>query len=53
MADTTRRDFIATSAVVAAAAAAGRALGQSAASAATPAGSFYQKGDVRMTAASR
>src|SRR6188768_729615 len=49
MADTTRRDFIATSAVaVAAAAAAGRALGQTTASAAAPPGSFYQKGDVRI-----
>jgi pimeloyl-ACP methyl ester carboxylesterase len=43
MADTTRRDFLATSAAVAAAAAAGRALGQAA-----PSGSFYQRGDVRI-----
>jgi pimeloyl-ACP methyl ester carboxylesterase len=44
MADTTRRDFITTSAAVAAAAAAGRALGQ----ATTPAGTFYEKGGVRI-----
>ena len=44
MADTTRRDFIATSAAVAAAATAARALGQSAA----PAGTFYEKGAVRI-----
>jgi hypothetical protein len=48
MADTTRRDFIATSAAVAAATAAGRALGQAAANAAVPAGTFYQKGEVRI-----
>ena len=48
MADTTRRDFLTTSAAVAAAAAAGRALGQATANAATAAGSFYQKGDVRI-----
>src|SRR5688572_1867600 len=48
MADTTRRDFITTSAAVAAAAAAGRALGQATANAATPAGTFFQKGDVRI-----
>ena len=47
-ADTTRRDFLTTSAAVAAAAAAGRALGQSAAQAATPPGTFYTKGDVRI-----
>jgi pimeloyl-ACP methyl ester carboxylesterase len=48
MADTTRRDFITTSAAVAAAAAARRALGQSAAQAAAPAGTFYEKGAVRI-----
>ena len=49
MADTTRRDFIATSAAaVAATAAAGRALGQPAARAATPSGTFYEKGSVRI-----
>jgi pimeloyl-ACP methyl ester carboxylesterase len=48
MTDTTRRDFITTSAAVAAAAAAGRALGQSAAQAATSAGTFYEKGAVRI-----
>ena len=48
MADTTRRDFITTSAAVAAAAAAGRALGQTAAQAATPTGTFYEKGAVRI-----
>jgi pimeloyl-ACP methyl ester carboxylesterase len=48
MTDTTRRDFITTSAAVAAAAAAGRALGQSAAQAATPSGTFYKTGDVRI-----
>jgi pimeloyl-ACP methyl ester carboxylesterase len=46
MNDTTRRDFITTSATVAAAAAAGRALGQSAARAATSA--FYENGAVRI-----
>jgi pimeloyl-ACP methyl ester carboxylesterase len=49
MADTTRRDFLTTSAVaVAAAAAAGRALGQTAQPAAVPAGAFYERGPVRI-----
>jgi pimeloyl-ACP methyl ester carboxylesterase len=48
MADTTRRDFLTTSAAVAAAAAAARALGQSAEQTPIPAGSFYEKGDVRI-----
>ena len=48
MSDTTRRDFIATSAAAVAATAAGRALGQSTARAATPTGTFYEKGDVRI-----
>jgi pimeloyl-ACP methyl ester carboxylesterase len=48
MSDTTRRDFITTSAAVAAAAAAGRALGQTAAEAASPAGTFYERGAVRI-----
>jgi pimeloyl-ACP methyl ester carboxylesterase len=48
MSDTTRRDFISTGAAVAAAAAAERAFGQAAARAATPAGNFYQRGDVRI-----
>lgn len=46
MTDTTRRDFIATGAAVAAAAAAERAFGQAAAS--TAGGQFYQRGDVRI-----
>jgi pimeloyl-ACP methyl ester carboxylesterase len=46
MTDTTRRDFIATGAAVAAAAAAERAFGQAAAS--TAGGAFYQRGDVRI-----
>ena len=45
MTDTTRRDFIATGAAVAAAAAAERAFGQ-AATAST--GQFYERGDVRI-----
>src|SRR5687768_16069786 len=48
MADTTRRDFLATSAAVAAAAAAGRALAQTAEPPAIPAGAFYEKGGVRI-----
>jgi pimeloyl-ACP methyl ester carboxylesterase len=49
MADTTRRDFITTGAVaVAAAAAAGRALGQSARPVTVPAGAFFEKGPVRI-----
>ncbi|HEY7671586.1 MAG TPA: alpha/beta hydrolase [Gammaproteobacteria bacterium] len=48
MADTTRRNFITTSAAIAAAAAARRALGQSAPQGATPAGTFYAKGAVRI-----
>jgi pimeloyl-ACP methyl ester carboxylesterase len=48
MSDTTRRDFITTSAAVAAAAAAERAFGQAAAGAATTAGNFYQRGEVRI-----
>src|SRR5690606_25849639 len=47
MADTTRRDFITTSAAIAAAAATTRALGQSAARPAAP-GTFYERGDVRI-----
>ena len=43
MADKTRRDFITTSAAVAAAAAASRAFGQASAP-----GTFYEKGDVRI-----
>lgn len=45
MTDTTRRDFIATGAAVAAAAAAERAFGQAAT---TGAGPFYERGDVRI-----
>jgi pimeloyl-ACP methyl ester carboxylesterase len=48
MADTTRRDFLTTGAAVAAAAAAERAFGQSTARAATPSGTFYEKGAVRI-----
>jgi pimeloyl-ACP methyl ester carboxylesterase len=48
MADTTRRDFITTSAAIAAATAAGRALGQSATETAAPTGAFYAKGAVRI-----
>jgi pimeloyl-ACP methyl ester carboxylesterase len=47
MADTTRREFLTTSAAVAATAAAARALGQSARSS-TPAAKFYEKGNVRI-----
>jgi pimeloyl-ACP methyl ester carboxylesterase len=48
MADTTRRDFLTTSAALAAAAAAGRALGQSAAQATVPSTKVYERGDVRI-----
>lgn len=48
MTDTTRRDFLTTGAAIAAAAAADRALGQSAARAASAPGSFYERGDVRI-----
>jgi pimeloyl-ACP methyl ester carboxylesterase len=48
MADTTRRDFLTTSAAVAAAAATARALGQPAQQAPIPAGAFYEKGGVRI-----
>src|SRR5688572_5205338 len=48
MADTTRRDFLTTSAALAAAAAAGHALGQSTAQAATPSTKLYERGDVRI-----
>jgi pimeloyl-ACP methyl ester carboxylesterase len=48
MTDTTRRDFIATSAAIAAAAATERALGQAGAGAAVQAGKFYERGDVRI-----
>jgi pimeloyl-ACP methyl ester carboxylesterase len=48
MGDTTRRDFLTTSAVVAAAAATERAFGQATARAAAPAGTFYERGDVRI-----
>ena len=48
MADTTRRDFLTTSAAVAAAAAAGRALGQASGAGGDTAGTFYERGDVRI-----
>jgi hypothetical protein len=49
MADTTRRDFLTTSAAaVAAAATAGRALGQPASQSAAPSGTFFEKGAVRI-----
>src|SRR5690606_20708448 len=48
MTDKTRRDFITTGAAVAAAAAAERAFGQTAGRAATGAGPFYERGDVRI-----
>jgi pimeloyl-ACP methyl ester carboxylesterase len=48
MADTTRRDFLTTSAALAAAAAAGRALGQSTLPPALPATKVYERGDVRI-----
>ena len=48
MADTTRRDFLTTSAAIAAAAAAGRALGQAAAPVAIPSTKVYKRGDVQI-----
>jgi pimeloyl-ACP methyl ester carboxylesterase len=48
MADTTRRDFLTTGAAVATAAAAERAFGQTTARAATPSGTFFEKGAVRI-----
>lgn len=48
MADTTRRDFIATGAAAVAAAAAGQALAQSAERLAPAAGAFFEKGAVRI-----
>jgi pimeloyl-ACP methyl ester carboxylesterase len=48
MGDTTRRDFLTTSAVVAAAAAAEHAFGQAAQRPGMPAGTFYERGSVRI-----
>jgi pimeloyl-ACP methyl ester carboxylesterase len=48
MADTTRRDFITTGAAIATAAASERALGQGAPRTAAPAGTYFEKGAVRI-----
>jgi pimeloyl-ACP methyl ester carboxylesterase len=48
MADTTRRDFLTTSAAIAAAAAAGRALGQAAAPVTIPSTKVYKRDDVQI-----
>jgi pimeloyl-ACP methyl ester carboxylesterase len=48
MGDTTRRDFITTGAAIATAAASEQALGQRSARTADPAGTYFEKGDVRI-----